>query len=454
MSSPKDSQAASIIDIVKQAKNVLSQNSLDDLVIPAQGLYPHRVLWDSCFAAIGLSHYDVKKAQLQINSFLEAQWSNGMIPHIIFNPQPKYWWDRHIWRSKISPLSKHAIATSGITQPPMFAEAVVRIGERLNESQRNSWYEQIFSRLVAYHSWLYSERNPEGRGLITLIHPWEPGLDNTPPWLVSLRHHHAPWWINMITWLKFDKVADHFRFDARYVDPSERSTTYEALRLYDALRKIRRNKYDSKKIMPKSTFAIEDIVFNSIFIRANSLLKEIAAIINQELPEELLKNIALTETNFKEFWDKEDDKYYSRNQKYGNFLKEDSIGSLMPLYSGVISESRAKQLYERLINKDDFNTPYPLPSVPISSPWFKPMRYWQGPSWININWLLIDGLKRYGFIEEARILSNKSIAMVRDNGFYEYFNPQSGEPAGVVNFSWTAALIIDLVSQMHPEFID
>ena len=454
MQTAKDSQTASLVEVVNQAKKVLDLNSIENLVIPAQGLYPHRVLWDSCFAAIGLSHYDVKKAQLQIDSYFKTQWSNGMIPHIIFNPLPKYWWDRHIWRSKISPLSKRSIATSGITQPPMFAEAIVRIGNKLTDIERHKWYEQKLDNLIAYHRWLYAERNPEKTGLITLIHPWETGLDNTPPWLASLRHHHAPWWINMITWLKIDKVADKIRFDARYVDPSERSTTYEALRLYDALRKIRKKKYDSTKIMPNSTFAIEDIAYNSIFIRANSLLKEIAASINQKLPEDLLSNIAMSEASFNKLWDSEDKKYFSRNQKYGNFLKEDSIGSLLPLYSGIISDSRAKELLQRIKSKSDFNTTYPLPSVPISSPWFKPRRYWQGPSWININWLIIDGLKRYGFEKEALELSNKSVLLVKDKGFYEYFNPLSGEPAGVVNFSWTAALIIDLINQTHPELGD
>ncbi len=440
-----------MVKLIDAAKKVLNENSIDDLIIPARGLYPHRVLWDSCFAAIGVSNYDLGKARLQIDSYLEAQWSNGMIPHIIFNSRPEYWWDRHIWRSKISSLSKRSIATSGITQPPMFAEAVMQIGSRMQTDERDQWFNQILDKLVAYHQWLYRERNPKGTGLITLIHPWETGLDNTPPWLVSLKHHHAPWWINMLTWLQIDKLADHFRFDAKYVDPSERSTTYEALRLYDALRQIRRKKYALSKILNNSTFAIEDIAFNSIFIRANTLLKKIALSIHRNLPEDLLKNMSASEANFQQLWVKEDRTFYSRNQKYGHHLKEDSIGSLLPLYSGVISETQAKLLYQKIVSKKDFNTRFPLPSVPISSPWFKPRRYWQGPSWVNINWLIIDGLKRYGFTEKAIELTKKSILMVENKGFYEYFNPLDGTPAGVNDFSWTAALIVDLVNQLLPE---
>ncbi|MFQ5456307.1 MAG: hypothetical protein ACE5EA_08915 [Nitrospirota bacterium] len=27
--------------------------------------------------------------------------------------------------------------------------------------------------------------------------------------------------------------------------------------------------------------------------------------------------------------------------------------------------------------------------------------YWRGPVWINLNWMLYHGLKRYGFLEKA-----------------------------------------------------
>jgi hypothetical protein len=35
--------------------------------------------------------------------------------------------------------------------------------------------------------------------------------------------------------------------------------------------------------------------------------------------------------------------------------------------------------------------------------------------------------------------------MVAKSGFYEYFNPLNARPAGAADFSWTAALIIDLL---------
>ena len=430
-----------------QARAVLSLNSINGLVIPARGLYPHRVLWDSCFIGIGLSHYDIEASKRQILSFLDAQWSDGMVPHIIFNSAPRYFWDRFNWHSWLSPLSVKGLPTSGITQPPMFAEAVYRIGSKLTKTERQIWYKSVFDKLVRYHSWLYENRDLKGDGLITLIHPWETGLDNTPPWLASLNRRHTPLFINLLVWSGLIKIGDHLRIDGKYVDFNQRSTSIEALRLYGAQRIIRRKRYNNSKILKKPMFAIEDLAYNSIFIRANSLLRAIALEIDQTLPKSLLISMSKTETNLDELWDINAKTYYPRNEKYGYFLKEDSVAALLPLYSGAISKERAEHLLVKLNDKQKYNTVFPVPSVPVSSKWFKPMRYWQGPSWININWLLIDGLKRYGFVKEAENLAIQTIELVKKSGFYEYFNPITGQPAGVKNFSWTAALIIDLIEE-------
>ncbi len=432
-------------ELLKGAKSVLSTNNVGGLIIPAQGLYPHTVLWDSCFIAVGLSHYDLKLAQAQVEHFFSAQWQDGMVPNIIFNKLFRYFWDRWIWRSWISVNSQPGIPTSGITQPPMLAEAVVRIGKQLTPAERMLWYRRVIEHLVDYHSWLYEYRDLNHNGLITLIHPWETGLDNTPPWLASLRHQHNPFLLNLIGWLKIDKVADHLRIDAHYVDPKQRSTTLEALRLYDALRLIRRKRYDNAKILIHPTFAIEDIAYNSIFIRANTLLCEIADDIDYQLPQNLLSNMHLTRQNLNQLWDDERKSFFSRSHKTKNLLKEDSIASLLPLYSGAISKAQADLIVKAMQDKTLYQTKFPLPSVPINSSWFKPMRYWQGPTWININWLLIDGLERYGYKQLASELSEQTINLVKNSGFNEYFNPIDGSAAGVHDFSWTAALTIDLL---------
>jgi mannosylglycerate hydrolase len=65
--------------------------------------------------------------------------------------------------------------------------------------------------------------------------------------------------------------------------------------------------------------------------------------------------------------------------------------------------------------------------------------------WRFANWLIIDGLHRYGFTQEADALRRKTLELVEKSGFYEYYHPVTGEHAGVKDFSWTAALSIDLL---------
>jgi hypothetical protein len=367
-----------------------------------------------------------------------------MVPHIIFSKRPRYWWDRRVWRSWISPLAINEMASSGISQPPMLADAVVRVGQQLSDEQRVVWYQSVYSQLVAYHLWLYRERDPYNQGLVVQLHPWETGLDNSPPCMIELHDKNWPWWLTFLENTKLEHIGDYFRADYKYVGKGERSSNLEALALYNLLRKIRRDKYDSSVILQDPSFAIHDITYNSILIRANSLLLQIAKTIGQELPPELTASTSKASVALENLWDEESSQYYSGQFLTGKLIKEPSIGTLLPLYSGAISQKRANELVKLMERHDLFELKFPVPTVPINSPRFKSKRYWQGPTWINTNWLIIDGLKRYGFYEQADALTLSSLELVNKSGFYEYFNPRTGAASGVDNFSWTAALIIDL----------
>lgn len=123
----------------------------------------------------------------------------------------------------------------------------------------------------------------------------------------------------------------------------------------------------------------------------------------------------------------------------------------MPLYAGSIDKERASEIVKTLKSPNQFWTEFPIPSVPISSSWYKELGYWQGPTWINTNWLIADGLRRYGFDEEANEITNKSIELVTQNGPHEYFSAVNGRPAGAKNFSWTAGLIIEMIANKTKE---
>lgn len=433
------------VAMAEAAEDLLRSNDRGAYTVPAPDLYPHQWLWDSAFISIGVAHYDIERAKAEILHLLSGQWHNGMIPHMVFNSSPLYRSDRNVWRSWVSPHAPDGIATSGITQPPVLAEAVVRIGQHLSAMERRIWYKQVYPSLVAYHQWLYLDRDPHQEGLVLQIHPWETGLDNTPPWMAELRGHLLPWWIRLLQSTKLSTLVRFIRRDTRKIPPEQRFTSTEVLALFDAQKRLRRKNYDSHRILNRSLFAIEDLTFNSIFIRANEHLVDIAKTIRSELPEELTVAMERTRGALELLWDDQSQQYYSRDFITHRLLRTPSVATLLPLYSGAITQEHADRLVKLLENDHIFGTAYPAPSVPLSSEWFDADRYWQGPSWVNVNWLIIDGLRRYGYHDHAELLRETTIEMVAKGGFNEYFNPLTGAPLGSPDFSWTAALTLDLL---------
>jgi len=427
----------------EMAAEVLKQNDRGGWTVPAGDLYPHQWLWDSCFIAIGLRHLDTGRAQAELRSLLRGQWDDGMLPNIIFSGTEK----RHIdlWRSWVNPFAPSSVATSGITQPPLLAEAVVKIGQRLKLPERRSWYKEMVEPLVKYHEWLYAARDPHKEGLILLLHPYESGLDNSPPWISELRKHSMPWWILLIEKLHLDGIVNLFRRDTKHVPPGQRMSNIEAMAYWAAIRRLRRKAYNSEALISRSLFAVEDLAFNSIFIKANKCLKDIAKTAGYDLPQSLKDGMERTEAALEQLWDEPSGMYFSRSFVSHKLINEPTISSLLPLYSGAISKNRAHELVGMLKRPNVFSTSWPVPSVPRTSVYFNPYKYWQGPAWVNTNWLIIEGLENYGFRLEARTLRERTVKLVEKSGFYEYFNPLNARPAGAANFSWTAALTIDLL---------
>jgi hypothetical protein len=430
--------------LIEEAEQVLKLNDRGSYTVPAGDLYPHQWLWDSCFIAVGLSHINIERAKTELRSLLRGQWSNGMLPNIIFSDEGER---RHVnlWRSWISPYAPDSVATSGITQPPMLAEAVLRVGQKLKLTERRTWYKEMFEPIVRYHQWMHTDRDPHNEGLIVLLHPYESGLDNSPPWISELRKHSFPWWIRAFEVLHLDWLVNLFRRDTKHVPPGQRMSNIEAMAYWAAMLRLRRKAYNSEALISRSLFVVEDLPFNCMLIRANQCLREIAKVAGLDLPQDLLESMARTETALEQLWDESKGQYFSRSFVSHKLIEEPSIGTLMPLYAGNISKERAGRLVELLKKQRVFSPSWPVPSVPLNSPDFSPLKYWQGPTWVNANWLIIDGLERCGYKDEAQILRDRTIQMVTKSGMHEYFSPLNAEPVGAANFSWTAALTIDLI---------
>ena len=67
-----------------------------------------------------------------------------------------------------------------------------------------------------------------------------------------------------------------------------------------------------------------------------------------------------------------------------------------------------------------------------------------------MNWMIVEGLREYGDDELAEELRLHILALVERAGFSEYFSPLTGKGYGADDFSWTAALVLDLLARETP----
>ncbi len=121
--------------------------------------------------------------------------------------------------------------------------------------------------------------------------------------------------------------------------------------------------------------------------------------------------------------------------------------NLMPLLTGRLAPPVVAALVETLTEPGRLWTRWPLATVAADEATFDPDRMWRGPVWLNVNRLIVDGLRSSGREDIARELAERSLDLVvTSGGPYEHWNPLTGRPAASATsaFAWSAACFVDL----------
>jgi mannosylglycerate hydrolase len=420
--------------LADRALSVLRRNDTGLFTKPAPAVYPFQWNWDSALVAIGLARVDVARGRQEVRALLRGQWADGMVPHIVFHPTDvDYAPGPEIWDSAACPGAPQ-LATSGLTQPPVLASAIRALHEASPDTR---FLEEVLPAVEAWHIWLRRERDFDGSGLVAILHPWE-SADNAPRFDRALAR------------VEPDGAPAFTRSDRRHLAAAERPTDRDYTRYMAIVGSLRRCGYRPRSLA-ETPFAYVDLSFNSVLATAESDLAWLWTELGEDGDRASASAAQLHEA-LAARWDEDAAAYRELDLHGGEPDVPGTVGELFPLYAGAPDERQARRLFDQALwaparYGPSPQAPWAVTTVSKASPDFDPHRYWRGPVWININWFLVRGLERLGLAAEAEELRRMTLRLVQTSGFSEYYHPSTGEPLGSPEFSWSAALALDL---MHP----
>ena len=144
-------------------------------------------------------------------------------------------------------------------------------------------------------------------------------------------------------------------------------------------------------------------------------------------------------------WDEQAGFFWAQHE--GKPVKVRTPFNLFPLITGRMPDSIAQRLLAHLRDPQQFWSRYPVPTVALDDPKFDPMQMWRGPTWVNINYLLVEGLQRIGQHELAVELRRRTLeVMSLTDDIFEYYHPETGEnpPKAAPIFGWSSAVFIEM----------
>lgn len=412
------------------AHAILARNDRGGYTVPTDRLYPFQWNWDSAFVTMGFATFDVDRAYRELERLIEGQWDDGMIPHIVFHaPSDTYFPGPDVWGTR------HRISTSGITQPPVFGMALRHVHEAALASgmaDAEVRTRALFQAALRSHRWWLEARDPEGLGLVAILHPWESGSDNSPAWDEALAR------------VPTTTTTTIRRKDTGHVDASMRPRDEDYQRFIHLVDIYRECDWDLTRQWAKAPFKVADVQMTAILARATADLMHLGETFGSEedraelaqMHRRLLDGLARR-------WRPDLSRFVSLDLISGADIEAPTQAGFIPLVAVTLDDGQRSALTAEIERWLD-GMVVGVPSAPRFSPAFEPKRYWRGPVWAVINWLIADGLRLNGAEDLARRIEQVTVQAIENAGFCEYFDPTTGEGLGGDTFSWTAAAYLVL----------
>jgi hypothetical protein len=354
--------------------------------------YPDQFFWDSCFHALAWSRIDPPRAMRELRSLGAAQHPSGLIGHTTFWNGPA----RASRAFTYNLLHRHAFQTATI-QPPLLGWVWAEVAERTGDAAFADEGRVIVER---FHEFLDRER-AHADGLIGILQPDESGLDATPAYDKPLG------------WRSHPKVG------------------FLALRDFN-----QRRGFDYRRVVADGGFHATDVLVNTAWILGWQGLARLGH------PRGAERAKHLTQSLVQRLYDRTAGTFFAEGPS-GERLDVSTWAGLAPLALDTLPPELGHRIVnEHLLDPTCFWLDYPVPSTAACEPTFVPgrdrylwmERYWRGPTWLFSTWFMLLGLLRLGYAEESAHLANRTLTLIRQSGFREYFNPTTGEGMGARNF--------------------
>ena len=244
--------------------------------------------------------------------------------------------------------------------------------------------------------------------------------------------------------------AQYVRVDTEVANPSDRPSDEDYDRYAFLLERLRGENY-APAIPADHPFRVRDVLFNSVLVAADRDLAWIAEQLGADGSVARERADAVAFEIDRVLWSEELGMHVSYDMVVERQIPQPIAGGFVALLARPSSNlvPQILDVLEREFLVRAGTSGLVLPTVSVSDPAFDPGRYWRGPAWIQITWLVAAGLDAVGSDVLAERLRDGIVSLISDAGFWEYFDPVTGEGHGSDRFSWTAALSLDIVSPLR-----
>ncbi|RIJ34500.1 trehalase-like protein [Pontibacter oryzae] len=385
---------------------------------PSPGTYPFQYFWDTCFhvyTLTALEEYDMAKKH--IKSLFQLQEQDGFVGHILYwkHPFPARSTDVFQLRPKsLFRLTKPHM--TALVQPPLVAEAVQRIYNRTHDT---GFLKEMLPKLKAYYNWLHQNRDFEGEGLLSIISPYESGMDWKASYdpVLNFGPGRANWRLFLkVMWLEMGNF---------------------------------RRGYNLKRIYKQDNFIVKDVAYNTIYAQnLHALAALCAAAKDPDAATYKARAERCSDSILKYMYNPQDYAFYDLAGHNMKQLRIATATIFFPVVLNNIPVHISEAVLERhLLGQDGFHVPFPIPSLSVREPAFNPREsvyIWRGPTWVVFNWFMHRFLLRKGYKEEADGLLLSVKKLITKSGFREYYDPFTGAGHGAHSFTWSG-LLLDMI---------